>query len=229
MRKTLSIFPILAALVVIGILWPLSLSTVLAQEATPTYDPLVEPTLPPNPTELELGQNLYWHWCMTCHGDLGQGLTDEWRSVWVDDHQNCWARGCHVGRPGDLGFPIPTVVPAIAGGEKLSHFAAFSDLYSYLRGTHPPQHPGLLEDKEYHAIAVYVFEMNQRVVEEVTPAPTASIAAAFTPTLPPVATIVSAPPAPAPAKTTTWVLVPIGLAFLGGLLLLVWIRSRQKT
>jgi mono/diheme cytochrome c family protein len=138
---------------------------------TPTYDPLVETPLPPNPTEFELGQNLYWHWCMTCHGDRGQGLTDDWRAVWVKDHQNCWGRGCHAGRNGDQGFPIPTVVPSIIGSGHLAQFATLQDLSDFLKTTHPPQHPGILKDEEYHAIAVYVFTLNSRSLASATPAP----------------------------------------------------------
>jgi hypothetical protein len=141
---------------------------------TPTYDPLIEPILPENPTELELGTNLYWHWCMPCHGDVGQGLTDEFRGIWESDHQNCWGRGCHAGHSGDMGFPIPTVVPAIVIKDKLAQFPSLQALTDYLNATHPPQHPGILEAQEYHAIASYVFTMNERTLEEATPTATPS-------------------------------------------------------
>ncbi len=141
---------------------------------TPTYDPLVETPLPENPTELELGANLYWHWCMPCHGDVGQGLTDEFRGIWEPDHQNCWDRGCHAGHNGDMGFPIPTVVPAIVIADKLAQFPSLQALTEYLNSTHPPQHPGILETQEYHAIAAYVFTMNERALEEATPTATPS-------------------------------------------------------
>jgi hypothetical protein len=137
----------------------------------PTFDPLVETPLPPNPSELELGENLYWHWCMTCHGDKGQGLTDEFRSVWEPDHQNCWARGCHTGRRDDLGFPIPTIVPAIVESGHLSQFESSQVLADYLKATHPPQSPGILNDEEYHAIAFFVFSMNKRSINTPSPVP----------------------------------------------------------
>lgn len=129
---------------------------------TPTYDVLIEPPLPENPTDLELGRNLYWHWCMTCHGDHGQGLTDEFRGVWESEHQNCWGRGCHAGQPGDTGFPIPTVVPALVTDTHLAQFASLYEFSDFLKATHPPQSPGILKDEEYHAIALFVFTMNQR-------------------------------------------------------------------
>ena len=129
---------------------------------TPTYGALTEPPLPPNPSEYELGRNLYWHWCMTCHGDKGQGLTDEFRAIWVPEHQNCWGRGCHSGRPGEMGFPIPTVVPALVDGNHLARFSSLDSLTEFLKATHPPQSPGILKDEEYHAIALFVFTMNSR-------------------------------------------------------------------
>ncbi|HVN17060.1 MAG TPA: hypothetical protein VMT73_15050 [Anaerolineales bacterium] len=162
LRKIIFLLPPLFAL--IGIL---SLpAQVSAQQdlvsPTPTYNPLAEPPLPPNPNEYELGRNLYWHWCMTCHGDRGQGLTDSFRAIWVPDHQNCWARGCHTGRVGDTGFPIPTVVPALVDENHLARFSSLQSLADFLKATHPPQSPGILTDKEYHAIALFVFAMNDR-------------------------------------------------------------------
>lgn len=154
---------------------------------TPTYDPLAEPPLPENPTEFELGQNLYWHWCMTCHGDHGQGLTDEFRGIWEPEHQNCWARGCHAGRPGDEGFPIPTVVPAVVNDSHLAQFASVQGLTEYLQTTHPPQSPGVLKTGEYHAIALYVFSMNARAPGD-EPLP-----AAETPIPMPTSTMLAAP------------------------------------
>jgi hypothetical protein len=183
-----------------------------AQEAspTPTYDPLVEPPLPEHPTELELGRNLYWHWCMPCHGDVGQGLTGEWISVWEPDHQNCWARGCHAGNEGDLGFPVPTVVPAIVRPDRLAAFASVQSLSDYLRATHPPQRPGCLEDAEYQAIALYVFSQNERSLLD----PTLLSTSAATPVLPDAPTPVE--DAPLEGVAPLWWIVP-----LGGLILVV--------
>jgi len=140
---------------------------------TPTYDPLAEPVIPENPSELDLGRNWYWHNCMTCHGDVGQGLTDEFRAIWPEDHQNCWEHGCHGGRMDDEGFPIPTSVPALVGEEKLDRFSSQQGFYEFLKSTHPPQDPGGLEDKQYQAIVNFVFSMNNRPLEN--PPPTVTI------------------------------------------------------
>lgn len=142
-----------------------------AQEAassTPTYDPLTEPFVPDNPTEYELGRNLYWNFCMPCHGDKGQGLTDEWRAVWEPDHQDCWGYGCHAGKRIQDSFAIPTVVPPVVSSARLARFSSLQALYDYLRVTHPPQNPGWLEDEQYRAIALYVFSENDRPLAEPT-------------------------------------------------------------
>jgi hypothetical protein len=158
--------------------------TVYAQNAptpTPTYDPLAEPFLPENPSEYELGRNWYWHNCMTCHGDVGQGLTDDFRAIWPEDHQNCWEHGCHGGRMDDEGFPIPTIVPALVEESKLNHFSSQQAFYEFLKATHPPQDPGGLKNEEYQAIVKYVFSMNDRPLDEPTPVPTAAPTVTKTP------------------------------------------------
>ncbi len=175
--KTLYKLAVLFLLPVLFVIQPFQ--TTIAQQVsaspTPTYDPLKEPALPPNPTEYELGRNLYWHWCMTCHGDRGQGLTDEFRGIWDPDHQNCWARGCHSGRPGEAGFPIPTVVPPLVNENHLMRFSSQEELADFLKTTHPPQSPGILKKEEYQAIALFVFTMNGRASDHApiteTPAP----------------------------------------------------------
>ncbi|MCP4140934.1 MAG: hypothetical protein GY755_11720 [Chloroflexi bacterium] len=139
---------------------------------TPNFDPLVEPYLPKDPSEYELGRYWYWYHCMTCHGNVGQGLTDEFRTFWPEDHQNCWAKGCHGGQRDDPGFPIPTFVPPLVSDSQLLQFSSFQSFYDYLKSTHPPQDPGALKDEEYRTIALYVFNMNNRVPEFSTPTST---------------------------------------------------------
>jgi len=159
-------------------------SPVHAQEVptpTPTYDPLAEPFLPENPSDFELGRNLYWHHCMTCHGDVGQGLTDEFRAIWPEEHQNCWGRGCHGNCRVDEGFPIPTVVPALVSEAKLAQFPSQQALYEFLKATHPPQDPGYLEDEQYRAIVRYVFNMNASALDEPAPTPVLTTPPASTP------------------------------------------------
>ncbi len=186
---------------------------------TPTYDPLAEPPLPEHPTEYELGRNLYWHWCMTCHGDVGQGLTDEFRSIWEEDHQNCWGRGCHAGHAGDMGFPIPTVVPALVNDSHLAQFASIQELSDFLKATHPPQSPGILKDEDYHAIALFVFTMNERPLVDFP----------LTDTPMPVPNLTTTPlPVPEPASVGSSLYIGILVALVAAVSLFIVIGKRHR-
>lgn len=163
---------LLATFILMAAMQPHNAYSQEAPTPTSTYDPLAEPFVPENPGEHDLGHNWYWHNCMTCHGDVGQGLTDEFRAIWPEDHQNCWEHGCHGGRMDDEGFPIPTSVPALVREGKLAQFSSLQAFEEFLKASHPPQDPGGLEDEQYHAIALYVFSMNNRALENSTPVPT---------------------------------------------------------
>ena len=142
---------------------PLPAQSAEGPQPTPTVDRLAAPVLPKNPSQVDIGRSLYYYNCMPCHGDYGQGLTDEFRGIWEEDHQNCWEPGCHSGRAGEEGFPLPRTIPAIniaSRSEQL--FPANDDLYEYLHTTHPPQNPGWLQEEEYHALAAYLFTLSGR-------------------------------------------------------------------
>jgi hypothetical protein len=126
---------------------------------TPTVDRLAIPEMPEHPTQVEVGENVYYYHCMPCHGDKGQGLTDEWRSVWDADHQNCWGRGCH-GSVQNTSFILPTVVPPVIDKTSQPLFQRAQDLFTFLKASHPPQDPGCLNDDEYWAVTAFLFEEN---------------------------------------------------------------------
>ncbi len=141
-----------------------------APEPTPTIDRLATPVLPASPQPRDFGQQVYYLNCMPCHGDVGQGLTDEWRDVWEEDHRDCWASGCHGGRAGDEGFPVPHTIPAVIGVSPiLEQFHATEELYNYLRLTHPPQRPGALSDTDYYNVTALLWEASGRPTLEPTP------------------------------------------------------------
>ena len=143
-----------------------------ASTPTPTYDPLAIPTLPENPTQEEIGEHVYYYNCMPCHGDQGQGLTEAWRQVWEEDHRDCWGRGCHGGRRGDEGFPIPTVVPAVMeAGDALPAYTSPQQLFDYLEATHPPQEPGRLSDDDTWALVAFLWSGNSKPTPSPTPSP----------------------------------------------------------
>lgn len=121
---------------------------------------LAIPTLTEHPTQIEIGRSLFYYNCMPCHGDKGQGLTDEFRSLWEKDHQNCWERGCHGGHGTNEGFPLPTAIPAVVSSSFRQRFIQLEMLFTYLKTTHPPQNPGGLKDEEYQALTAYLFFEN---------------------------------------------------------------------
>lgn len=134
---------------------------------TPTPDPLAPPVMPEAPTQVDVGRNLYYYHCMPCHGDQGQGLTDAWRQVWVEDHQDCWARGCHGGRESDQGFPIPRSVPAVSGSaQAIAHFETAESLFGFLQQAHPPQRPGALAEEECWALTAFLLYKNNRLASD---------------------------------------------------------------
>jgi cytochrome c len=129
----------------------------------PVEDRLAEPVLPESPTQVDIGRYLYYFHCMPCHGDRGQGLTDEFREIWVEDHQNCWGRGCHTGRSELAAFHIPRSIPAVIDSpQALGAFETAGDLFSFLRATQPPQRPGALADSEYWALTSFLLHENGR-------------------------------------------------------------------
>ncbi len=140
-------------------------------QPTPMMGRFAVPEMPENPTQVEIGDNLYFYHCMPCHGDAGQGLTDEFREAWVEDHQNCWARGCHTGRPEDEGFPIPRYVPPVIASQLIVDFPTAQKLYDYLSSVHPPQNPGILEEDEYWALTAFLWFENGQLPADVELAP----------------------------------------------------------
>jgi len=127
---------------------------------TPTVDRLAAPPTVPSPTQADEGAQLYWLYCQPCHGDQGQGLTDEWRAQYPPEEQNCWQSGCHGTHGKDApedGFVLPTAVPALIGqNNNLSRFGSMAQLYQYTRSKMPYAAPGSLDNDEYFAIMAFL-------------------------------------------------------------------------
>lgn len=171
---SLAALPLLVLLLFAGsVTWRLRQDAyaVAPPEATPmpmvapgeVPDRLAQPALPESPTQVDTGRYAYYFHCMPCHGDRGQGLTDEWRQVWVEDHQNCWGRGCHTGRE-LAAFPIPKFIPPVMGSSgALGRFRTADELFTYLRDTQPPQRVGALSEDEYWALTAFLLHENSRM------------------------------------------------------------------
>ncbi len=114
------------------------------------------PPLPKNPTQADVGAQRYWLHCQPCHGDQGQGLTNEWRAQYPPEEQNCWQTGCHGSSPSPKAFILPTVVPPVIGPATLQRFATVADLHTFLQTAMPYQTPGRLTADDYWALTAFL-------------------------------------------------------------------------
>ena len=148
------------------------IETTTSPQATPTLVPptpasnaarLAKPVLtsPQNPTQLDQGALIYWGVCMACHGDRGEGLTNEWRAVFGED-QNCWASKCHASNHPPQGFVIPRdrLPPAVTGPGNLTRFTTAQELYDYVVITMPWWNPGSLTPEKAWAVTAYILKLN---------------------------------------------------------------------
>jgi cytochrome c len=135
-------------------------SSDLQIEATSTPDRLAEPTLPASPSQADVGARVYWLSCLPCHGDKGQGLTDEFRTTYPPEEQYCWERGCHGERPYENGFTIPKIIPGLIGPGTLYKFTDAAQLNSYIRATMPFWKPGSLTAEEAWQVTAFILREN---------------------------------------------------------------------
>jgi mono/diheme cytochrome c family protein len=129
-------------------------------QAMPTPDRLAEPTLPPAPSQADYGAQVYWLSCLPCHGDRGQGLTDEFRAAYPPEEQYCWERGCHGENPYESGFTLPKSIPAVIAPGALQKFSNAAVLYAYIRGAMPFWKPGSLTDEEAWSVTAFILRQN---------------------------------------------------------------------
>jgi hypothetical protein len=107
-----------------------------------------------------MGHHEYWMSCMVCHGDKGQGLTEEWRSVLDPEDQNCWQSRCHAPNHPPEGFQIPRKSPLVMGPGALGAYRTAQDLYDYLSVDMPWSFPGLFDEKTYWELTAYMAQVN---------------------------------------------------------------------
>ena len=126
----------------------------------PTQDRLAEPTLPASPSQADYGAQVYWLNCSACHGDRAQGLTDEFRSQYPPEDQNCWKSHCHGNVTYENGFKIPKVVPQLIGPGSLAKFSTAANLYGFIRAAMPFQKPNSLTEEQYYQIVAFLLSQN---------------------------------------------------------------------
>jgi cytochrome c len=121
---------------------------------------LAEPTVPAEPSQADLGAQDYWLYCLPCHGDRGQGLTDEFRETYPPDEVNCWQAGCHGKRPYENGFSLPTAIPAVIAHDAVTKFTDAAQLNSYIRVAMPYWNPGTLTEEQAWRITAFILSEN---------------------------------------------------------------------
>ncbi len=135
-------------------------SVALQITATPAPDRLAQPTLPAAPSQADYGAQEFWSRCLPCHGDRGQGLTDEFRETYPPEDRNCWLSGCHGARPYPDGWTIPAFVPPVIGAQALQRFPNAQALQEYICASMPYQWPGTLEEDTCWELTAFLLRQN---------------------------------------------------------------------
>ena len=107
--------------------------------------------------------------CVDCHGDRGQGLTEEWRNSFAFDLRDCWKSGCHGKDAPDNSFEIPqTGVPALAGPGTLSRFSNAFELQRHIQVNMPFFPSGSLTSEGAWSLAALILRLNDRELSDLT-------------------------------------------------------------
>jgi hypothetical protein len=135
---------------------------------TPEVDRLAEPPMPEKPSQADKGHYVYYQVCMACHGDFGQGLTDEWRAVWEED-SNCWQSDCHGNDHPPQGFAlVRTCCKAVIGKTTLQRFQNGQELFDYVSSAMPWWNPGYLKTEEFWQVTNYLMVANGAIPDGIT-------------------------------------------------------------
>jgi hypothetical protein len=145
---------------------------------TLTWNRLDKPVPMSNPpSQIDKGAVYYWLVCIPCHGDRGQGLTEEWRQVFGPDEQNCWQSKCHAGNHPPEGFSLPHTVPPVLGPGTLQRYATGAELYHIIQTSMPWYNPDFITADEEWNVTAYLLWKQGVLPRDVTIA--ASNIAAF--------------------------------------------------
>ncbi|MBM3123785.1 MAG: hypothetical protein FJZ87_01790 [Chloroflexi bacterium] len=133
--------------------------------ATPTFNPtrLAQPPMVYPPAQSDIGAQTYWGMCMSCHGDRGQGLTEDWLNSFPLEERDCWQSGCHADDAPQNSFEIPqTGIPALVGTGVLSRFSNSLELQRHILDNMPFGRAGLLPPEEAWTLTAHILQMNDR-------------------------------------------------------------------
>jgi len=129
------------------------------EPSAPLLVPLADSEAQEVDDQLVRGRVAYGLNCISCHANRLQGLTDEWRSQWDPDHQDCWKSKCHSFNHPPDGFIIPRWAPALREA-MLAEYETASDLFGYISVAMPYQEPGILDEDKYWDIEAYILHEN---------------------------------------------------------------------
>ena len=93
---------------------------------------------------------------MACHGDRGQGLTDDWRQRGFGEDQNCWQSKCHATNHPPEGFSLVRFIPPAIGPNTLPRFTTAHELHDYLLASMPWWDPGSLTSDEAWQLTAFL-------------------------------------------------------------------------
>jgi cytochrome c len=221
----LLLVPIGIALLFAGLFF--DMGTVVAQTPVmPTPDRLAQPTLPANPSQADKGSQVYWLTCLPCHGDSGQGLTEEFKQTYPEEDRNCWNSGCHGARPYENGFTLPMNIPPVIGSGTLQKFSNALVLRSYIFAAMPYWRPASLTDEESWQVTAFLLRENNLWInqEELTE----SNAGLILVSVPLAVATLQPPPSAVESEEVSPLLLVIGIIILMLLLLLPKLFKKNK-
>jgi mono/diheme cytochrome c family protein len=126
-----------------------------------TPDRLVKPTLPAEPSQADKGAQVYWLSCLPCHGDRGQGLTEEFKQTYPAEDRNCWKSGCHGDHPYQNGFTLPKNIPALIGAGTLQKFPNAAVLRTFIFAAMPFWKPASLTEEQSWQVTAFLLRENK--------------------------------------------------------------------
>ncbi|MFT3890548.1 MAG: cytochrome b N-terminal domain-containing protein [Anaerolineales bacterium] len=130
---------------------------------TPTFDPkrLDQPVVPEVRSQVDEGALIYWGVCMACHGDRGQGLTDEWRFGAFGEDGDCWQSGCHGKDYPPSGFEIPKklTIPPLGTVGAMGRFENAQQLYDYVVKMMPWWKPNSLGPEKAWQVTAFLIKL----------------------------------------------------------------------
>ncbi len=129
---------------------------------------LAKPAMSSPPTQADKGAVYYWLVCIPCHGDKGQGLTEEWREVFGPEEKNCWQAECHGKRHPDDGFELPRAAPPVLGANALGRFNNAEELHHVISTSMPWYRPSLMTAEESWQVTAFLLRQQGVMPPQVT-------------------------------------------------------------